>query len=201
MIRSILILFLKKRLYFGSIKSSPMKPFIHPIAKKEIQNRPLYYSFAESPFARLCLASTEQGICWVSLIMGAASETHTLESLKNKFPSARLTESFQPEHAEFMKLFEKKPAALNFHLLGTPFQLEAWKALLNIPLGETTTYGALATQIGRPKAFRAVGSAVGANPIFYAIPCHRVLPASGGVGNYYWGTEIKKAMLDWEKSI
>lgn len=174
---------------------------IQPITADERGKLLISYSFADSPFSRLCLASTETGLCSVSLVMGAVSEKKALESLQKKFPHATFELVFKPEHADYMKLFEKEPVSLNFNLLGTTFQLDVWNALLNIPFGGTTTYGALATEIGRPKAFRAVGSAVGDNPIFYAVPCHRVLPASGGVGNYYWGPAIKKALLDWEKII
>ncbi len=176
-----------------------MKANVQPLLRSEIRNRPIFFSFADSPFAKVCLASTEKGLCSVSLVMG--SEAASIEDLGKKFPGAILTAAVRPEHTAFLGLLEKKTETLDFHLLGTPFQLDVWNALLNIPFGGTSTYGALAAEIGRPKAFRAVGSAVGDNPIFYAIPCHRVLPASGGIGNYYWGPEIKKALLDWEKAI
>lgn len=190
---------IKKRVYFGSLKSNAMKASILPLSKAEIRNLSIYYSFAESRFAKVCLASTLKGLCSVSLVMG--SEAQSIVELQKKFPGAILEASLKTEHTSFMNSLEKEPVELNFHLLGTPFQLDVWKALLNIPFGGTSTYGTLAAEIGRPKAFRAVGSAVGDNPIFFAIPCHRVLPASGGVGNYYWGPEIKKALLDWEKAI
>lgn len=175
-----------------------MNATIKSINKKELTKLILYYSFANSPFAKLCIASTNEGLCSVSLVMG--TELQAVEQLQKNFPGATLEASVRPDHLDFMKVFTKEPVALRFHLLGTTFQLDVWRALLNIPFGGTTTYGSLAAEIGRPKAFRAVGSAVGDNPIFQAIPCHRVLPASGGVGNYFWGPEIKKAILDWEKS-
>jgi len=156
-----------------------MKHSIQPLSKKEIPSLQIAYSFADSPFARMCLASTSKGLCWVSLVMG--TDAQALEDLQKKFQGASFEASRKPAHTEF--------------------QLDVWTALLNIPFGGSSTYGALAAEIGRPKAFRAVGSAVGDNPIFYAVPCHRVLPASGGVGNYYWGPAIKKALLDWEKII
>lgn len=176
-----------------------MKASILPLQKAEIPKLTIFYSFADSRFARVCLASTDKGLCSVSLVMDTDSQS--IKDLGNKFPGAVLKEAEKPDHAQFLKALENKPVELNFHLLGTSFQLDVWIALLNIPLGCTTTYGALADEIGRPKAFRAVGSAVGDNPIFYVIPCHRVLPASGGVGNYYWGPEIKKTILNWENAI
>lgn len=176
-----------------------MKHTLQPILKGEIRNLNIYYSFEDSRFARLCLASTDKGLCSVNLILEGATDAQALESLQKKFPGATIEASARPEHAEFLKFLDKKTVSLNFHLLGTSFQLDVWKALVEIPYGETSTYGAIAAKIGRPKAFRAVGSAVGDNPIYYAVPCHRVLPASGGIGQFYWGPEIKKALLDWEK--
>jgi len=175
-----------------------MNDCMKPLFKEELKDLTIYFSFAESPFARLCMASTSEGLCSVSLVMG--SEGQAVETLKKSFPGAKLVASIRPDHTDFLKLFKKEPVSLCFHLLGTPFQLDVWSALLNIPFGGTTTYGTLAAEIGRPKAYRAVGSAVGDNPIFWAIPCHRVLPASGGIGNYFWGPAIKKSILDWEKS-
>lgn len=175
-----------------------MNATIKPFNKNELTKRTIYYSFAHSPFAKLCIASTNEGLCSVSLVMG--TEMQAIEQLHKSFPGATLESTVRPEHLDFLKVFKKEQVSLRFHLLGTTFQLDVWSALLNIPFGGTTTYGSLAAEIGRPKAFRAVGSAVGDNPIFHAIPCHRVLPASGGVGNYFWGPEIKKAILDWEKS-
>jgi len=223
----------EKKVVIWCNNSSCMKHRIQPLSKEEIPNLHITYSFADIPFARLCLASTEKGFCSVSLVMG--TDLEAIEALQNKFRGATFEVSmnlhdtkqrgildtgtekvnalnpplasgnagsdFKLEHAAFLKLFEKEPVSLNFHLLGTPFQLDVWNALLEIPFGGTSTYGVLAAEIGRPKAFRAVGSAVGDNPIFYAVPCHRVLPASGGIGNYYWGPEIKKSLLDWEKAF
>lgn len=82
--------------------------------------------------------------------------------------------------------------------LGTPFQTAVWQALLEIPCGTVQTYSDLANRIGRPKALRAVGTAVGANPVTLLIPCHRVIPKSGGIGQYYWGSNIKQQLLDME---
>lgn len=85
-------------------------------------------------------------------------------------------------------------------LVGTPFQAAVWQALLEIPLNTCQTYSDIAWRINRSTALRAVGTAIGANPISILIPCHRVVPKSGGMGNYYWGPEIKAALLDLEKS-
>jgi AraC family transcriptional regulator of adaptative response/methylated-DNA-[protein]-cysteine methyltransferase len=84
------------------------------------------------------------------------------------------------------------------HLIGAPFHLQVWQALLNIPSGHVTTYSDIAQAVGNPKAVRAVGTAVGRNPISWIIPCHRALRKSGGLGGYHWGLPVKRAMLAWE---
>ena len=86
------------------------------------------------------------------------------------------------------------------YMLGAPFQLQVWEALLNIPSGQVTTYSEIATAIGRPKAVRAVGTAVGRNPVSWLIPCHRALRKSGALGGYHWGLPVKRAMLAWESA-
>jgi AraC family transcriptional regulator of adaptative response/methylated-DNA-[protein]-cysteine methyltransferase len=90
--------------------------------------------------------------------------------------------------------------SLALHVRGTNFQLKVWRALLEIPEGAVTTYGALATRVGDPKASRAVGTAVGSNPVSYLIPCHRVIRASGALGGYAWGVERKAVMLFREQT-
>ena len=93
------------------------------------------------------------------------------------------------------------PAApVSLYVRGTDFQLQVWRALLEVPPGELTTYGRLAEAVGRPGAARAVGAAVAANPVAYLIPCHRVVRASGELGGYRWGVERKRAMLEWERA-
>lgn len=97
-------------------------------------------------------------------------------------------------------LLHRSPLRMDcFNLVGTPFQQQVWNRLLAIPTGEVTTYQELANDIGRPKAVRAVANAVGANPIAWLIPCHRVIRSDGGLGGYRWGVERKRAMLDWEQ--
>ena len=94
------------------------------------------------------------------------------------------------------KLFDNKPTRL--HVIGAPFQIKVWEALLNIPSGQVTSYSEIARQIDHPKAVRAVGTAVGRNPISWLIPCHRAMRKSGGLGGYHWGLPVKRAMLAYE---
>jgi AraC family transcriptional regulator of adaptative response/methylated-DNA-[protein]-cysteine methyltransferase len=84
------------------------------------------------------------------------------------------------------------------HLIGAPFPIKVWEALMRVPTGQVTTYGAIAQAIGNPRAVRAVGTAVGRNPVSWLIPCHRALRASGGLGGYHWGLPVKRALLAWE---
>jgi AraC family transcriptional regulator of adaptative response/methylated-DNA-[protein]-cysteine methyltransferase len=95
-------------------------------------------------------------------------------------------------------LDRRRSARVNLHLSGTNFQIKVWEALLNIPLGAVTTYEAVADQLGQPGASRAVGTAVGHNPVAVLIPCHRVIRKAGGFGNYRYGAPRKKALLGWE---
>lgn len=100
-------------------------------------------------------------------------------------------------------IFQKDWSKLNqikLHLNATPFQLKVWEALLKIPLGHLTTYGAIAKEIAAPKASRAVGTAIGSNPVAFLIPCHRVIQATGNIGGYAWGNTRKTAMIGWEAS-
>jgi len=90
---------------------------------------------------------------------------------------------------------------VSLYVRGTDFQLQVWRALLEVPPGEITTYGRLAEAVGRPGAARAVGGAVAANPVAYLIPCHRVVRTSGELGGYRWGVERKRAMLEWERAL
>ena len=104
------------------------------------------------------------------------------------------------EHALAIFSSEQKPwNQIKLHLKGTDFQLKVWESLLKIPMGQVATYANLAEQIGNPKAFRAVGTAIGNNPVAFLIPCHRVIQATGVLGEYHWGCKTRKAaMIGWE---
>lgn len=168
--------------------------------KKGGETLMINYSFASSPFGKVLVASTSKGVCHVFF---DEDEQHATEDLKQRFPNA----SYQNQSDDFQQavlcFFQQDWQALDqvkLHLKGTEFQLKVWEALLTIPLGSLSTYGAIAQQIGSPKASRAVGSAIGRNPIAFLIPCHRVIQASGQRGGYMWGTHKKSAMIGWEAS-
>ena len=115
--------------------------------------------------------------------------------------SGRADSTFRDAFMEWLQIYQAADAAIQWSYLdlkGTEFQRSVWRQLVEIPFGGTTSYGAIAEKVGRPKAYRAVGSAVGANPISILVPCHRVLPSTGRSGNYRWGPERKTALLDAE---
>ena len=158
------------------------------------------YGAHDSPFGRLFIAVTPMGICKLSFPQ-ENDHGDLLKSLEHSWPGATMKQDheatapiaaalFQPEHT----LTRRFPVVLK----GTRFQLKVWKTLLTIPMGKVCSYGQIARAIGQPKASRAVGSAVAANPVAYLIPCHRVICSSGATGNYRWGESRKRAMLCWE---
>jgi len=150
------------------------------------------YGFHSTPFGECCIAFSNDGIC--SLTFPEDRESGMLD-LKRRFSET------------IFKLNEDKAARLvrqifdeGINPIGTDFQISIWNALQRIPAGETTTYAKIAEAIGRPKAARAVGTAIGANPIGFLIPCHRVIRTDGSLGGFRWGLECKKAILEWEKN-
>jgi AraC family transcriptional regulator of adaptative response/methylated-DNA-[protein]-cysteine methyltransferase len=162
------------------------------------ENLHINYSFFESPFGKILVASTPKGICSLSF---ADEEIDAVASLQNKFPNASFenaTDNFQKNAVSIFSADWRNLPLIKLHLKGTGFQLKVWEALLKIPSGELTTYGKIAGQIKMPNASRAVGSAIGANPIAWLIPCHRVIQSTGIFGGYHWGTTRKAAIIGWE---
>ena len=158
----------------------------------------IHYSFARTPFGKILVAATTKGICHMAFF---TNEDTALAELKQELPKAHYHSRLDEIQQNALLIFNFEKHALppiKLHLKGTDFQLKVWASLLNIPLGELASYGALATHIGQPKASRAVGSAIALNPIAYLIPCHRVIQASGVLGNYRWDASRKAAMIGWE---
>ena len=156
------------------------------------------YSFAESPFGNLIVASTSKGICHMAF---TEDREKAVQHLKSLFPNANFTEQTDKIQREGLDIFQhdwSKLHQIKLHLNGTPFQLKVWETLLKIPKGNLSTYHSIAKEIEKPKATRAVGSAIGRNPVAYLIPCHRVIRSSGESGEYMWGTTRKKAIIGWE---
>ncbi len=158
----------------------------------------LDYSFADSPFGDMLVASTAKGICHMAFVQDQAEGVAALAA---HFPFAGLRAQAVTAHQAVQNIFTKGAAdipAIKLHLRGTDFQLKVWEALLRIPAGRLSTYGDLAKEIGKPAAARAVGTAIGANPVAYLIPCHRVIQGSGHTGGYMWGADRKAALIGWE---
>ncbi|TGE24672.1 methylated-DNA--[protein]-cysteine S-methyltransferase [Hymenobacter aquaticus] len=156
------------------------------------------YSFAESRFGPYLVASTPKGICRLHFADDAAL---ALAELRQEWPQATLFDEPAPLHAQVAHFFARdfQPTdRLHLHLKGTAFQLKVWASLLRIPEGRLSTYAGVAAGAGHAAAVRAVGTAIGANPVGYLIPCHRVIRQGGELGQYRWGATRKTALLGWE---
>lgn len=122
-------------------------------------------------------------------------------ALKDKFPNAQFSKKLDLSQQNALFIFQNdwsKLSEIKLHLKGTDFQLKVWETLLKIPMGQLSTYGSIANQIQKPNASRAVGTAIGSNPVAFLIPCHRVIQSSGTFGGYMWGNTRKTAIIGWE---
>ena len=168
----------------------------------------IHYGLHLTPFGKCLIATTERGICHLGFVQ--ISEGNAINNLVADWKQAKMIEDYkttapliariflaQPPvgNSEVGSAFDKVDQPLKLHLRGTNFQIKVWEALLNIPAGTVTTYEHIAAQIGNPNAIRAVGTAVGHNPIAVLIPCHRVIRKSGEFGNYRYGVARKKVIL------
>lgn len=130
-------------------------------------------------------------------------ESHALNDLKQKFPNAMFQRTLDLIQQNALFIFQNEWSRLpeiKLHLKGTNFQLKVWETLLKIPMGQLSTYGTIAEQIGNANASRAVGTAIGSNPVAFLIPCHRVIQSSGNIGGYMWGNTRKTAIIGWESA-
>ncbi|HEV8286419.1 MAG TPA: methylated-DNA--[protein]-cysteine S-methyltransferase [Chitinophagaceae bacterium] len=162
------------------------------------ENLQINFSYAETPFGDIIIASTQKGICHIAFLNGEVDE---LKNLKQYFPNASFHQKTDLLQQNALKIFTDDWSNLKkikLHLKGTAFQLKVWQALMHIPFGGISTYADLAKKIDVPNASRAVGTALGNNPIAYLIPCHRVIKSTGVIGDYHWGSTRKTAILGWE---
>jgi len=160
------------------------------------------YAIHPTPFGKCLIGTTERGICHLGFVQ--TSEGKAIDHLVTEWSQAEMIEDHYATAGLIEPIFElgqRGQQKLRLFLRGTNFQIKVWEALLSIPAGAVTTYENIATQIGKPSALRAVGSAVGHNPVAVLIPCHRVLRKDGEFGNYRYGTARKKALLGWESGI
>ena len=179
----------------------PNKMFvkIKPIPKTDWAKPTIIsYNFFSSHFGKMLVASMAQGVCYIGY---AVSRESALEELRNRFPNGIFRRNKNKQHEHVKKLFAgkwEKGEKLIVYLKGTPFQLKVWESLLKIKTGSLSTYSKIATAVGSPNAQRAVGTAIGKNPILYLIPCHRVIAQTGKMGGFYWGIEKKLELLGAE---
>jgi len=153
------------------------------------------YGFSATPFGECCIAFSNDGICALSF---PESHESAYSDLDYRFPDVEFKHNDDKAERLVRQIFENGSRPV-LNPIGTEFQLSIWEALKQIPAGQTTTYAQIAENIGRPKAVRAVGTAIGANPIAYLIPCHRVIRTDGTLGGFRWGMECKRKMLAYEK--
>ncbi len=157
------------------------------------------YCFAETPFGSLMMAATTSGICYAAFYDG--SQEQAFAEMKKQFPQAAYHQLLDRVLQNALFFFTRDWKKLNrivLHVKGTRFQVKVWEALLGIPVGALSTYATIAAGMQHPKASRAVGSAVGDNPVAFLIPCHRVVKSTGDFGQYHWGILRKTAMIGWE---
>ncbi len=164
------------------------------------------YGWHPTPLGEMQVAVTARGVCWVGFAVDE-SRVRAMDRMHEWWPAASFIEDADgtAEAVEqIMRIWSGRGDAaykLTLDLYGTNFQIQVWRALLQIPTGDVTSYQSIAEKVGRPKASRAVGTAVGANPVSLLIPCHRVIQSSGIVENYGWGSPRKKALLGMEQVL
>jgi AraC family transcriptional regulator of adaptative response/methylated-DNA-[protein]-cysteine methyltransferase len=156
------------------------------------------YGYHPSPFGTALVMATEKGLCGLAFC-DEGEERQLMADMRVRWPKATYRENPERTKAVAGRIFETRDGdEIGLHLLGTPWQIKVWQALLSVPSGRVTTYRDLADKVGNPKSARAVGAAVGRNPISWLIPCHRVLASDGGLHGYHWGLARKRAMLAFE---
>ncbi len=162
------------------------------------RNLAINYSFNGSPFGDLIIASTSKGVCYMAFY---EDKQVAMDMLRMKFPNAILRPKLDSIQQNALLIFQSdwsKLHEIKLHLKGTDFQLKVWETLLKIPMGKLSTYSIVAEKTGNPKAARAVGTAIGSNPVAFLIPCHRVIKSTGAFGEYLWGNTRKTALIGWE---
>lgn len=159
------------------------------------------YGFHDCPFGRALILITSEGLAGLAFA-DHGKEKSALADMTARWPEATYVENQQATAPYAKRIFEserwKPDQPLKIVFIGTDFEIRVWETILRIPFGKASTYSDIASHIGNPKAARAVGTAVGKNPISFVVPCHRVLEKSGGLGGYHWGLTRKRAILGWE---
>lgn len=159
------------------------------------------YGFHPSPFGHALVMTTERGICGLAFADDDGEEA-ALVDMTRRWPQATYVRDASVTVGAAARVFDptrwNADQPLRIVLIGTDFQIRVWKSLLDVPMGKATTYGKIAADIGAPKASRAVGAAVGANPVSFVVPCHRAVGSTGALTGYHWGLTRKRAIIGWE---
>lgn len=158
----------------------------------------VYWGWFDSPFDQALVMGTDKGLCGLAFAAETGTEA-AMQDMISRWPKATFVEDPMRLKPWVDTAFAQK-GETQLHMIGAPFQIKVWEALLQIPSGHVTTYSEIAHSIGNPKAVRAVGTAVGRNPVSWLIPCHRALRKSGGLGGYHWGLPVKRALLAYESA-
>ncbi|UWQ50237.1 bifunctional helix-turn-helix domain-containing protein/methylated-DNA--[protein]-cysteine S-methyltransferase [Leisingera caerulea] len=156
----------------------------------------IFWGWFDSPFGLALVMGTEKGICGLAFAVETGAEP-AMADMRARWPQAEFVEDPAVLRPLADAAFAQKGETA-LHMIGAPLQIKVWEALLRVPSGHVTTYSELAQAIGSPRAVRAVGTAVGRNPVSWLIPCHRALRKSGALGGYHWGLPVKRAMLAYE---
>lgn len=167
-------------------------------ARRRGEGLEIRYGCAPSPFGRALLAATPRGLCAVGFSDAEGGDAPALDDLRHRWPAARWIEDAAAVAPYAARAFGGASGRLDLDLMGPPFHVAVWKALLRIPAGRTASYAQVAAAAGRPGAHRATGAAVGTNPVSWLIPCHRALAGDGRLTGYHWGLPRKAAMLGLE---
>jgi AraC family transcriptional regulator, regulatory protein of adaptative response / methylated-DNA-[protein]-cysteine methyltransferase len=159
------------------------------------------YGFHPSPFGTALVMATERGLAGLAFA-DAGGEAAALADMKTRWPKAKFAEDKAPTGRIAQRIFDstqwRAQEPLRVVLIGTDWEVRVWEALLEIPFGRVATYSGIAGKVCTPAAARAVGAAVGKNPIAFVVPCHRVIGKAGALTGYHWGMTRKRAMLGWE---
>ncbi|WP_421980466.1 methylated-DNA--[protein]-cysteine S-methyltransferase [Roseibium sp.] len=162
------------------------------------------YGFHPSPFGQVLIMVTDKGLAGLGFA-DPGEEESALEDMCGRWPAANYVHDQDATGSYAARVFDpgqwQEDQPLNVVMIGTDFEIRVWQTLLKIPMGQAATYADVAASIGKPKASRAVGSAVGRNPISFVVPCHRVLAKGGKIGGYHWGLTRKRAILGWETGL
>ena len=164
----------------------------------------IQYGFHDCPFGRALILITDEGLAGLAF-SDHGDEKSAFADMSSRWPEANYTKNEAATAPYAKRIFEserwKSDQPLKVIFIGTDFEIRVWETLLRIPFGKASTYSDIASHLGKPSAARAVGSAIGKNPISFVVPCHRVLGKSGGLCGYHWGLTRKRAILGWEAGV